>query len=59
VVVGCIADLTVDLKKGNFAISGITRVYSSDVKAPETRNCDAPRSWAHGHDPRSYAGQMW
>jgi hypothetical protein len=58
VVVGCIVDLTIDLKKGNFTISGIVRVYSSDGKAPKMKNCDAPRSWFHGHGPRSYAGQM-
>jgi hypothetical protein len=55
VAIGCIADPTIDLKKGNFTISGIGRVYSSDVKAPEMRNHDAPRSWAHGHGPRSHA----
>jgi hypothetical protein len=36
VVFGWIVDSIVDLKRGNFTILGIGRVYSSDVKAFET-----------------------
>jgi hypothetical protein len=32
------------LESVDFTILGIKRVYSSDVKAPEMRNHDAPRS---------------